>query len=134
MFPKRKLTPKQQLFIKNYVIDSNATKAAERAGYSKKTAYSIGQRLLKNVEVEIQREKDKVNTRVEASQEEAVRMCREIAVIDSRDYEDKRISKGIELYGRTQAAFVEKRETVHKFEGLTDAELDAKIKGIMGET
>src|SRR5699024_1057443 len=29
----------------------NATKAAERAGYSKRTAYSQGQRLLKNVEI-----------------------------------------------------------------------------------
>lgn len=44
------LTEKQQLFFKEYLIDSNATQAAIRAGYSKKTAYSQGQRLLKNVE------------------------------------------------------------------------------------
>jgi len=33
------------------LIDLNATQAAIRAGYSEKTAYSMGQRLLKNVEV-----------------------------------------------------------------------------------
>lgn len=44
------LTEKQMLFFKEYIVDSNATQAAIRAGYSKKTAYSQGQRLLKNVE------------------------------------------------------------------------------------
>ena len=34
-----------------YLVDLNATKAAERAGYSRKTAYAIGQRLLKDVEI-----------------------------------------------------------------------------------
>lgn len=44
------LTAKQQRFYDEYLIDLNATQAAIRAGYSKKTAYSQGQRLLKNVE------------------------------------------------------------------------------------
>jgi phage terminase small subunit len=39
---KRKLTPKQTLFIKEYMIDKNATQAAIRAGYSAKTAEVIG--------------------------------------------------------------------------------------------
>ncbi len=45
------LTPKQARFVEEYLIDLNATQAANRAGYSKKTAYSQGQRLLKKVEV-----------------------------------------------------------------------------------
>ena len=47
----QKLNPRQQLFIKEYLIDRNATKAALRAGYSPKTAYQIGSQLLKNVEI-----------------------------------------------------------------------------------
>jgi phage terminase small subunit len=43
-----KLNPKQQKFCEQYAIYRNATKAAELAGYSKKTAYSQGQRLLKS--------------------------------------------------------------------------------------
>jgi phage terminase small subunit len=45
------LTPKQALFVQEYATDCNATQAAIRAGYSVKTAYSLGQRLLKNAEV-----------------------------------------------------------------------------------
>ena len=37
-----KLTDKQKGFCDEYLIDLNATQAAIRAGYSKKTAYSIG--------------------------------------------------------------------------------------------
>lgn len=47
-----KISEKQQRFVDEYLIDLNATQAAERAGYSKKTAYSQGQRLLKNVEIQ----------------------------------------------------------------------------------
>lgn len=47
----RVLSEKAFRFVQEYLIDLNATKAAERAGYSLKTAYSQGQRLLKNVEV-----------------------------------------------------------------------------------
>ena len=46
------LTPKQKLFVFEYLIDQNATQAAARAGYSKKTAYSIGNELLKKPEIQ----------------------------------------------------------------------------------
>ena len=46
------LTSKQQLFLSEYLIDMNATQAAIRAGYSEASAYSQGQRLLKNVEIQ----------------------------------------------------------------------------------
>lgn len=45
------MTPKQEAFVREYLIDLNATQAAIRAGYSEATAYSQGQRMLKNVEV-----------------------------------------------------------------------------------
>ena len=37
-----KLTPKQQRFIEEYLIDLNATQAAIRAGYSRNSARQIG--------------------------------------------------------------------------------------------
>ena len=36
------LTPKQELFVREYLIDFNATQAAIRAGYSPRTAKVIG--------------------------------------------------------------------------------------------
>jgi phage terminase small subunit len=49
---KEGLTPKQAAFVMEYLKDLNATQAAIRAGYSKKTASSQGERLLRNAEVQ----------------------------------------------------------------------------------
>lgn len=46
-----KLTAKQQRFCNEYLIDLNATQAAIRAGYSKKTARVIGQQNLSKLAV-----------------------------------------------------------------------------------
>jgi phage terminase small subunit len=45
------LTPKQQRFVEEYLLDLNATQAAIRAGYSAKTANAQAARLLANVKV-----------------------------------------------------------------------------------
>ena len=45
------LTPKQERFVAEYLIDLNATQAAIRSGYSEKTARSQGQRMLTNVDI-----------------------------------------------------------------------------------
>lgn len=45
------MNAKQRRFAEEYLKDLNATQAAIRAGYSERTAYSQGQRLLKHVEV-----------------------------------------------------------------------------------
>ena len=45
-----KLTAKQESFVREYLIDKNATQAAIRAGYSEKTAQQTGsENLLKPV-------------------------------------------------------------------------------------
>lgn len=46
------LTPKQQRFVEEYLIDLNATQAAIRSGYSEKTAYSVGHENLKKPEIQ----------------------------------------------------------------------------------
>lgn len=45
------LTTKQRRFIDAYLVSGNATQAAIEAGYSERSAYSQGSRLLKNAEV-----------------------------------------------------------------------------------
>jgi phage terminase small subunit len=45
------LTPKQQAFVDEYLVDLNATQAAIRAGYSEKTASQIGEQNLRKLEV-----------------------------------------------------------------------------------
>lgn len=45
------LTPKQQRFVEEYLVDLNATQAAIRAGYSARTAAVQASRLLTNVNI-----------------------------------------------------------------------------------
>lgn len=61
------LTEKQQRFADFYCAEPNATKAAEAAGYSPRTAYSQGQRLLKNAEI-----KKYIRDQLEAAADERI--------------------------------------------------------------
>lgn len=45
------MTPKQEAFVREYLVDLNGTQAAIRAGYSPKTAGEQAARLLANVRV-----------------------------------------------------------------------------------
>ena len=45
------MTPKQQRFIEEYMVDLNATQAAIRAGYSKRSAMQIGEQNLRKLEI-----------------------------------------------------------------------------------
>lgn len=49
---EKTLNPKQNTFCCEYLKDHNATQSAIRAKYSQKTASSIGERLLRKVEVQ----------------------------------------------------------------------------------
>jgi phage terminase small subunit len=55
-----KLTPKQEKFCTEYLVDLNATQAATRAGYSAKTAGAIGFELLKKPQIQSQIEINRV--------------------------------------------------------------------------
>jgi phage terminase small subunit len=80
----RKLTPKQKRFIEEYMIDLNATQAAIRAGYSEKTAYSAGQRLLKQVEDEINTALAERSARTQVTADRVLKELAKIAYADPR--------------------------------------------------
>lgn len=83
-----KLTPKQEHFCEEYLIDLNATQAAIRAGYSEKTAYSAGQRLLRNVEIQnrIAELKAERSKRTEITQDRVVKELAAMAFAKATDY------------------------------------------------
>jgi len=47
----KKLNARQQYFVEHYVLTGNATRSAVAAGYSQRSASSIGERLLRKDEV-----------------------------------------------------------------------------------
>ena len=82
------MTPKQKRFVDEYLIDLNATEAALRAGYSKRTAYSIGNENLKKPEIQKaihQQMKDR-EKRTEITQDKVLREFAHIAFDDIRNY------------------------------------------------
>lgn len=82
-----KLTPKQEQFCNEYLIDLNATQAALRAGYSSKTAGSQGERLLRNVDVAT-RIQELQSQRSERTQITADRVLEELALIAFSNLDD----------------------------------------------
>jgi phage terminase small subunit len=78
---------KRERFCQEYIVDLNATQAAIRAGYSKKTAYSQGQRLLNFVEVKARIDFLK-SKRSEKTQWDSQRVLDELIIIHKLDIID----------------------------------------------
>lgn len=87
MDDERKLTPKQQRFVEEYIVDLNATQAAIRAGYSEKTARSKGQQLLTKVDIQAEIRK-RTNKHAQETGITKERVLRELACIGMADYTD----------------------------------------------
>lgn len=82
-----KLTPKQQVFVDEYLIDLNATQAAIRAGYSEKTAEQMGYQLLQKTSVQSAIEQA-MNERQNRTQINADYVLNRLVQIDQLDIAD----------------------------------------------
>lgn len=80
---EERLRPQILLFVERYVVTLNATQAAKEAGYSERTAYAQGSRLLKRAEVAraVERRLQRATQEVrEEAQIERSKVLRELAV------------------------------------------------------
>ena len=131
------VTPRSIDFVDEYLVDLNATQAAIRAGYSEKTAYSIGQRLLKNVEVQkmIANRMEERSKRTEITQDRVLTDIELIKQDAMRKASDKNGNeaminhtsalKACELQGRHLQMWNDK--VALTIETTTDEELHARI-------
>ena len=78
------LTPKQERFCEEYVVDLNATQAAIRAGYSKKTANRIGSENLSKLDIQerVHALKDRRSQKLEISANTVLTELLRIATCD----------------------------------------------------
>ncbi len=83
----KKMTPKQEAFVREYLIDLNATQAAIRAGYSKKTAKEQASRLLTNVHIQKAIQKA-MQERAEKVEVDAEYVLRRLVAVDQMDVLD----------------------------------------------
>lgn len=105
-----KLTNKQQRFADYYIQSGNATEAAVKAGYSKKTARSIGQENL--TKPDIKEYIDKQNKKLEDERIADMKEVKEFWTSMLRDEmaEEKDRLKASEYIAKTNGAFLDKVE------------------------
>lgn len=82
------MTPKQQRFVDEYLIDLNATQAAIRAGYSAHTAGKIGPQLLgkTGIRTALRARQDALQERAGVRQEQVIAELAAIAFANIGDY------------------------------------------------
>ena len=80
------LTEKQRRFVAEYLVDLNATQAAIRAGYSSKTAHSVGHENLRKPEISaaVQEAMKAREQRTEITQDRVLQELARIAFFDLR--------------------------------------------------
>lgn len=100
-----KLTNKQSAFCEEYLIDLNGTQAAIRAGYSKHTAYSIGQENLNKPELasRIQEMMDKRSKSTEITAENVLKHIAKHAY--NEDHHANTNLKALEMLSKNLSLF-----------------------------
>ena len=92
------MTPRQQKFCDEYLISGNATDAAIKAGYSRKTAKSIGQRLLTFVDLKqyIDAELEKLHSAKIADAEEVMKYLTSVMRGEHTEQVLKLVGEGVQ--------------------------------------
>ena len=111
------LTPKQERFVQEYLVDLNATQAAIRAGYKEKTAGEIGSENLKKPEIQkaLQKALKDREGRTEVTQDYVIKKLVEIADKEASDAQDSELKysskiRALELLGKHTGAFEKAKE------------------------
>lgn len=141
------MTEKQKRFCDEYLIDCNATQAAIRAGYSKKTAYSIAEQNLKKQEIKtyIEQLLDKIRSQNIADATEVLEFLTAVmrgksksavvvvegegdgvskAKIIDKPPDEKEKLKAAELIGKRYSIFTEKLEVSNAIPVVIKEDLD----------
>ena len=120
-----KLTQKQQRFVDEYIISGNATQAAIKAGYSKKTAKQMGtENLAKpNIKAELDRRNAEIKSAKTADMQEVMEYLASVmrgeqtesvatakGIYDNVPVSAKDRIKAAELIGKRHGAWTDKKE------------------------
>lgn len=129
------MTPKQQRFVEEYLVDGNATQAAIRAGYSEKTASAIGHENLKKPEIAaaLQAGRQEITKSVKMDAEWVLAKQGELYVAAMKDGTAPALNVAARVLrdvGDYNAMYVEKHE--HKHSGtLTAPEREQRVLSLV---
>jgi phage terminase small subunit len=127
------LTVRELRFCEEFVIDLHATRAAARAGYSRRTARTIGSRLLQKPHVATVIDQ-LIAERSERTRVTADRVVQELAVVafsDMRDFAanesgQMRLSAGAPSHAARAVAAIKRRRRTDS-EGITEATVEFRL-------
>jgi len=131
------LTPKQERFAAEYLVDLNATQAAIRAGYSPKTAGAQGEQLLRNVRISTAVSKAMAK-RAQATGVTAERVIKELARVAFADPrgilewgpDGVKLRKSADLTDDQAAAVAEVSESRTAAGGTLKAKMHDKVRAL----
>lgn len=142
MSSMKKLTQKQQRFVDEYIISGNATQAAIKAGYSKKTARFVGAENLTKPNIKDELEKRNAEIKSQKTMDMQEVMERLAAIARGETVEQQVTNKGtvvevepktsdqiraMELIGKRYGAWTDKKEVTGGLEisvGVGDWDAD----------
>ena len=133
-----KLTPKQLIFCKEYLVSMNATASCIKAGYSKKTADVQGSRMLANVKIKeyINKLQTKRADRLDITADAVLKEIANIAFFDIRNIFDGNTLKEIDtLEDKTAKAISSIKSRVEKsvdgtFSEIVEIKSNDKLKAL----
>jgi len=118
------LTPKQERFVAEYLVDLNATAAAGRAGYKDP---NIGRQLITkpNVSQAIQARRQELARKLEVTQEQVMAELAAVAFQEASDAPEAELKvsnklKALELLGKHLGMFADRAEANVKLEGSVE--------------
>ena len=116
----RKLTPKQDSFCREYLVDHNGSKAAIRAGYSKKGSNSMGAQLLAKISIQtrIAELQKPAIEKAGVSGERVIQKLADIAFLDPLDlFNDDGSLKNLSEMPKAARCVITGIEVTEEFEG-----------------
>jgi phage terminase small subunit len=121
------LTPKQQRFVDEYLTDCNATQAAIRAGYSRRTAYAIGSENMSKPEIRaaLQAARAVVTTKVKITKDYLIEQANDIMLKAKANGAWAAARGANELLAKLTGHLVERRDlrVIRSIEDLSEEEL-----------